>query len=112
MAFNNGKPYHGSAEVAEGKLTGATDTDYFYFFCPRCPDRSILRILDYDHHIPEEPGGSKYPNLEPRQKKDFTLVFKVYCPECKLTDFVKISSMGWQGGKWRPHWGAQSLSDR
>src|SRR5439155_3768889 len=29
-------PEHGTNEVAEGKLTGATDTDYFHLNCPRC----------------------------------------------------------------------------
>lgn len=46
--FNSGKPYHGSSSVQKGNLHGATgETDYFYFFCPRCPDRRILRLLDY-----------------------------------------------------------------
>ncbi len=44
--FNNGKPYHGSNAVSHGKLRGATDTDYFYFFCPKCAHRQIMRILE------------------------------------------------------------------
>ena len=28
----------------------------------------------------------------------FTLVFKLFCPSCKLVGFVKISNTGWQGG--------------
>ncbi len=43
MKFNNGKPYHGSEAISCGRLTGTTDNDYFYFFCPRCQDR--LRSL-------------------------------------------------------------------
>ncbi len=35
--FNNGKPYHGSNAVEGGKLKGATDTDYFYFFLSKMP---------------------------------------------------------------------------
>ena len=47
-SFNNGKPYHGSEQVIHGKLKGATgETDYFYFFCPRCPDNEVVRILEY-----------------------------------------------------------------
>ena len=34
--FNNGKPYCGSAMAQGGGLSSATDTDYFYFFCPKC----------------------------------------------------------------------------
>jgi hypothetical protein len=101
MTFNDGKPYHGSSTVSDGKLVGTTDTDYFYFFCPRCQDRHILRILDYGNHVAEEAGGSRYPDEKPKQKKDFTLVFKLYCPHCELTDFVKISNTGWQGGRLR-----------
>lgn len=49
--FNNGNPYHGSNEVTGCKLQGSTDaTDHFYFFCPKCLDRHVLRILDYGVH--------------------------------------------------------------
>lgn len=44
--FNKGRPYHGSENIQAGKLVGATgETDYFYFFCPKCADHEILRIL-------------------------------------------------------------------
>ncbi len=45
--FNHGRPYHGSKSVEHGKLRGATDTDYFYFFCPQCPGEQILRVLEW-----------------------------------------------------------------
>lgn len=32
-------------------------------------------------------------------KKDFTVAFELYCSKCKLHDFVKVSNVGWQGGK-------------
>ena len=32
-------------------------------------------------------------------KKDFIIAFKLYCPKCKLLDFVKVSNIGWQSGK-------------
>jgi hypothetical protein len=39
---------HGSEMVMSGNLRGATDaTDYFYFFCHRCPNDRLLRVLDY-----------------------------------------------------------------
>ena len=96
--FNNGKPYHGSRAVQRGKLQGSTlETDYFYFFCPECSDKGILRILDSGVHAEE--SENPYNNQVTRKaKRGFTLAFQVYCEECKFTDFVKISNTGWQGG--------------
>lgn len=97
--FNDGKPYHGSEAVQDGKLTGATDgTDYFYFFCPKCPDKRLLRLLDYEVRAKEE----KHPyadHVDVVAPKGFTLAFKLLCDNCLFTDFVKVSNMGWQGGK-------------
>lgn len=98
MTFNDGKPYHGT-HVSDGRLKGTTDTDYFYFQCPACADGTIMRVLDYGEHVEEENGGAAYPDVKPKQARDFTLAFKIYCPECKLTDFVKIGNVGLQGGK-------------
>jgi len=99
--FNNGKPYCGSSEIEGGKLQGATDnTDYFYFFCPKCPDKYIMRILDYEER--ERKEENPYNNeFKKRAKKGFTLAFQLYCENCKHKDFVKISNMGWQGGTHR-----------
>lgn len=96
--FNDGKPYHGSADVEEGKLEGSTaETDYFYFFCPKCPERHILRILDYCVHA-ESPDHPYEDKVTKKAKLGFTLAFQLYCERCKFTDFVKISNTGWQGG--------------
>jgi len=82
-------------------FTGATDTDYFYFFCPRCADRHIMRVLDYE--VRESgPGGQAYRDERPKQIKDVTLAFSLYCPECKLASSVKISNTGRQGGQLPP----------
>jgi len=96
--FNEGKPYHGSSEVENGKLVGATDTDYFYFFCPKCPDRQILRILEYGKHVFHSENEYNELIKGKKSKYGFTLAFKLYCQKCRLTDFVKISNLGWQGG--------------
>ncbi len=95
--FNRGKPYHGSVAITAGKLQGATDTDYFYFFCPQCEGKKIMRVLDYGIH--EEKSDNPYDSqLKSKSEKGFTIVFKLHCELCSLTDFVKISNLGWQSG--------------
>src|SRR4030042_1814302 len=97
--FNNGKPYHGSDEVMKGKLQGATDaTDYFYFFCPKCPNNEIMRILEYGEHTKEDINEYN-AHCKSKAKYGFTLVFKLHCEKCEHSDFVKVSNIGWQGGK-------------
>jgi ribosomal protein S27AE len=97
--FNGGKAYHGSEAVQEGRLRGATDTDYFYFFCPRCPDDEMLRVLDYEVRA----DGKENPYNEqlgrPKAARGFILAFKLHCQRCGFTDFTKVGNLGWQGGK-------------
>lgn len=95
--FNDGKPFHGSDEVEEGRLTGSTDTDYFYFFCPKCGDTQILQVLDYGvvHDGPVDYAKEH----RKKARRDFTLAFELFCQRCELHNFVKISNTGWQGGK-------------
>ena len=57
-----------------------------------------MRIMDYKVQE-SEAGGSRYPEVKPKQKQDFVLAFKLYCPKCKLKDTVKISNTGWQEGE-------------
>ena len=95
--FNNGRPYHGSEAVKRGNLQGATDTDYFYFFCPKCSDRRIMRILDYGVHqqLDDNPYNDSFTL---KAKGGFVLAFKLHCEKCGHTDFVKISNMARQTG--------------
>lgn len=100
--FNHGRAYHGSDAVQDGQLRGATDkTDYFYFFCPKCPDDQIVRVLDVELRV--EKAENKY-NSEFTVKANgtFNLGFKFRCESCGLIDFFKVSNDGWQGG---PHEG-------
>lgn len=100
--FNNGKPYHGSDAVFGGKLRGTTDEgDYFYFFCPKCPNDEIVRILEYGTHASDEKNPYN-DHCKSKAKYGFTLVFKIYCENCGHEDFVKISNSGFQMGNF-PH---------
>ena len=98
LKFNAGKPYHGSATVQDGKLVGTTDTDYFYFFCPKCPPCTILRLLDYDMRA-EQPDNPYNSDLKSKAVRSFTFAIKLQCESCGFKDFVKLSNLGWQGGQ-------------
>jgi len=91
------KRHHGSEAVQNGGLTGSTDTDYFYFFCPKCPNKHIMRILEYT--VKERTEVNKYnTEFKIKAKNGFVLAFDLYCENCKHRDLVKISNIGWQGG--------------
>ena len=95
--FNDGAPYHGSDRIVGGNLKGATgSSDYFYFSCPNCPDNEILRILEYREHEPRKPNPHNVTCTR-AAKYGFTLVFNLYCEQCGLSDFVKVSNAGLQG---------------
>jgi len=90
---------HGSERVEYGKLKGATgDTDYFHFFCPRCPDDWVLRILDFE--IMRDEAGNEYnADCMSESPRTFTILFTIFCERCRFKDCVKISNDTWQGGK-------------
>jgi hypothetical protein len=84
--FNNGKPYHGSAQISAGRLDGATgETDYFYFFCPKRPHREITRILEYGEHA-KEAINEHNVHCKSEEKYRFTLAFNLYCEKCGHSD--------------------------
>ena len=90
---------HGSFAVQGGKLKGATDrTDYFYFFCPACPDDRVLRILDVDP-IEEKPGNEFNNVCRSKARKTLIFGFEIFCEHCGFRDYVKVANAGWQGGK-------------
>lgn len=95
--FNNGKPYHGSEDVCDGKLRGQTDTDYFYFLCPKCADNTVLQIQDFK--VVRDGPVLYSPETRLGAKRDFVIAFKLRCHTCNLVDFVKVSNIGWQGGR-------------
>ena len=99
---------HGSEKVMGGKLTGKTDTDYFYFLCPECPDQQIMRVLDaiqLDDLKPDEKQQilqtleSYNSAFKSNVKSHICISFKIHCENCGLTDIMKISSLGLQVGK-------------
>src|SRR4030043_670811 len=88
-------PFEGPAIVIPPALPEDT---YFYFFCPKCPDREIMRILEYGEHA-KEAVNEYNAHCKSKAKYGFTLVFKLYCEKCGHSDFVKLSNTGWQGGR-------------
>ena len=96
--FNKGKSYHGSDDVSGGKLKGETClTDYFYFLCPKCDDKQIMRVLEYEVRVHTE--ENEYNEFYKKKATEgFTLAFHLHCENCGLDDFTKISNIGLQQG--------------
>jgi hypothetical protein len=88
---------YGTVEVSGGKLTGKTDTDYFYFLCPRCDGGGSerMRVIRYGQ-LPD--GQFKYQDLRPLAPYSFNFSFELYCEKCKLHTVVKFMNEGIQGG--------------
>lgn len=92
------KPTHGTEAVMEGRLRGATDaTDYFYFFCPRCPEDRILRVLSSQFTC-DEPGNQYNDHFKRKVARSFIIALEVFCEQCGLHDCIKVSNIGWQHG--------------
>lgn len=92
------KPTHGTNHVMGGKLRGATDrTDYFYFFCPKCPGDQMLRILDFTP-LRDEPGSEYNEQCRSKARRTFGFRLELFCEKCGLHDCVKVANYGWQSG--------------
>ncbi len=87
-----------TSDVENGKLTGTTDTDYFYFLCPKCDNGGshIMRILNFGQLKERE---FRYKELKLKSNTFMQFCFELYCPNCKLHTVVKLSNEGRQGGK-------------
>jgi hypothetical protein len=93
------KNTHGSEAIVGGCLRGATDlTDYFYFFCPACSGERLLRILDYEF-TRDDKGNEYNERCKLKAARSFIIAFDIACEECGFRDCVKVSNIGWQGGK-------------
>jgi hypothetical protein len=91
MPFNGGKPYHGSEEISEARLTGRTGrTDYFFFLCPKCNDGTVLRVLEYERRLIERPLSDRGERAKPSEH--LNLAFHLHCPTCQFDDFIKIDN--------------------
>ena len=87
--FNDGKIFHGSDAVQNGRLTGATDTDYFHFFCPTCPDNERVRLLDCTFVR----SDLDYDDTAGALKRSFILAFEFVCRKCGHHDFFKVANV-------------------
>ncbi len=77
--------------VERGGLTGSTDTDYFYFLCPKCGEVLQHNVLELWEYPPP------YPNT--KQSPCQHIVLEAWCQKCSSRYKFKVSNLGWQGGK-------------
>lgn len=90
MAFNAGRPYHGSEAIAGGKLSGRTGkTDYFFFLCPKCNDGNVLRVLEFENR---DDAPSKNRGEKRRPSMNINLALHLHCTVCDFEDFIKIDN--------------------
>ncbi len=66
------------------------------------PSAEVLQILDYE--VVADGPVNYAPEHRPKAKRDFIIAFQIWCPKCKLSDFAKISNIGWQGGRLKDSW--------
>jgi hypothetical protein len=79
--------------VEGGGVTGRTDTDYFYFNCPKCQG-----ILQW--HVTGFAIGRSY--LAAKRELDIPMEhieLEIHCRACHLSGTIKINNDNWQGGR-------------
>lgn len=81
---------HGSPNVMGGRLTAQTDTDYLIFKCPRCEQGMLVTDYGIRYDKPFR-GWTDSPEGIPEPKRNFAIVFEVYCGQCDEWDIVKIT---------------------
>lgn len=91
IAFNNGNPYRGSTGVEEGNNESGLLSFLLLGISTSCDFWTTLSTNQRYR------CGTRYPNVAPKAKRDFTLVFELYCLKRKWRDFVKVSNTGPQG---------------
>lgn len=77
-------PAHGTDAVTGGKLKGSTETDYFHFDCPACPEKRWG--LDVELLGVRDDSG-------PGQLTARTILLGLSCPSCGMRDLVKIGCL-------------------
>jgi len=88
----------GTEDVRNGELTGTTDTDYFYFLCPKCNDggTEVMRIINYGN---SDDFKFRTDDGKPKIKKPFHFSFELFCDKCKTHTVVKLTNVnGLLGG--------------
>ena len=78
--------------IQDGGLAGSTDTDYFYFLCPKC--RGVVQW----HLLFFVSGPSHHKEKEEKNRPAEHLQFELWCSACKLGGKVKMNNDCWQGG--------------
>jgi ribosomal protein L44E len=89
-------------DVEGGSLVGATSTDHFYFFCPKCNDTHVMQVLNFKTSE-IQPVTEKYTKGIDHRKREFKVTFKLFCLKCKSHNDVKVSNTGLQEGTLSDH---------
>jgi len=88
--FVRGRKVYQNPRHTGGALVGCTDTDYFYFLCPKCGE-----VLQWNvREMWELP--SSYPEV--KKSPNHHIELEVWCRKCRLGGRVALSSNCFQGG--------------
>jgi len=76
--------------VMDGGVMGTTDTDYFYFLCPKCDGVLQWQVLCLVEGMSRVPGRTA-----PHQH----IQLEIWCRDCRLGGTIKLDNNCWQGGQ-------------